>query len=92
MWVCGVPIVAQQKQIRPVSMRMRVQSLASLRAVCRRCSLDPLLLRLWHRLAVTAPIQPIAWEPPYAAGVALKRRKEGEKRNVGSTKEKHQRI
>ena len=27
---------------------------------------------LWHRPAVMAPIRPLAWEPPYAAGVALK--------------------
>ena len=28
-----------------------------------RCGLDPELLWLWHRLAVTAPIRPLAWEP-----------------------------
>ena len=31
---------------------------------------DAALLWLWHRLAATAPIQPLAWEPPYAAGAA----------------------
>ena len=31
---------------------------------------DPKLLWLWHRLAATAPIQPIAWELPYAANAA----------------------
>ena len=36
---------------------------------------DLALLWLWHRLAVTAPIWPLAWEPPYAMGVALKRKK-----------------
>jgi len=30
---------------------------------------------LWCRLAATAPIQALAWEPPYAVGMALKRRK-----------------
>ena len=29
-----------------------------------QCGLDPTLLWLWHRLAATAPIRPIAWEPP----------------------------
>ena len=29
---------------------------------------DPSLLWLWCRLAATAPIQPLAWEPPYAEG------------------------
>ena len=46
--------------------------------VCR-CSSDPtslwLWLWLWHRLAAAAPIRPLAWEPPYAAGAALKRKK-----------------
>ena len=36
---------------------------------------DPALLWLWCRLAATAPIQPLAWELPYAAGVALKKKK-----------------
>ena len=36
---------------------------------------DPVLLWLWPRLAATAPIQPLAWESPYAMGAALKRQK-----------------
>ena len=36
---------------------------------------DLALLWLWHRSAATAPIRPLAWELPYAAGVALKRPK-----------------
>ena len=36
---------------------------------------DPALLWLWHRPEATAPIGPLAWEPPYAMGVALKRQK-----------------
>jgi len=32
--------------------------------------LDPALLWLWLRLAATAPIRPLAWKPPYAAGAA----------------------
>ena len=36
---------------------------------CRRSS-DPELLWLWCRPAATALISPLAWEPPYAAGVA----------------------
>ena len=35
---------------------------------------------LWCRLAAIAPIQPLAWEQlPYAAGVALKSKKERER-------------
>ena len=40
-----------------------------------RCGSDPELLWLWHRPAATAPIGPLAWEPPYAVGVALKSQK-----------------
>ena len=29
-------------------------------------------LRLWYQLEAVAPIGPLAWEPPYAMGVALK--------------------
>jgi len=41
--------------------------------VGRRPGLDPELLWLWHRPAATAPIRPLAWEPPSAMGAALKR-------------------
>ena len=43
---------------------------------CRR-GLDPALLRLWLWLwlAATALTGPLAWEPPYAEGAALKRQK-----------------
>ena len=33
------------------------------------------LALLWCRPVATAPIQPLAWETPHAAGVALKRQK-----------------
>ena len=53
-------------------MRMRVWSLASLSGlriwyICE----------LWCRLEAIALIWPLAWGPPYAAGVALKRKKSG---------------
>ena len=37
-----------------------------------RHGLDPALLWLWHWLAAAATIGPLAWEPLYAPGVALK--------------------
>ena len=33
------------------------------------------MLWLWHRLAATTPIGPLAWEPPNAVGAAPKRQK-----------------
>ena len=77
--------MAQQKQIQLETMRLQVQSLASLSGlrihvamscgVGRRRSSDPVLLWLWYRLAAVAPIRPIAWEPPYVAGTALQKEK-----------------
>ena len=40
---------------------------------------DSVWLLLWHRLATTAPIGPLAWEPPYATGVALKDKRQKKK-------------
>jgi len=36
---------------------------------------DLALLWLWCRLVAAAPIGPLAWEPPYATGVALEKTK-----------------
>ena len=45
---------------------------------CRRGS-DPTLLWLWRRLVATAPIRPLAWEPPYAMEMAQKNSKKTKK-------------
>ena len=47
--------------------------------VGRRCGLDPLLLWLWCRPASIPLIRPLAWELPYAVGIALKKKSEKEK-------------
>ena len=36
---------------------------------CRR-GLDATLLWLWRRPVATAPVRPLAWEPPHAEGAA----------------------
>ena len=66
-------------------MKFQVQSLASqwvkessIAMICdvgHRCGWDPVLLWLWCRLEAVAPIRPLAWERPYAACVALKKKK-----------------
>ena len=43
--------------------------------VGRRHGSDPVVLWLWHRPPATALIGPLAWESPYAAGVALEKTK-----------------
>ena len=45
-----------------------------------RLVLDPALLWLWCRLAAAAPIGTLAWEPPYAVGVSLKKKKKKRER------------
>jgi len=46
-----------------------------------RCGSDPVLLWLWCRPVAAAPIQPLAWEPPYAVGAALEKAKRQKKKN-----------
>ena len=53
--------------------------------VGRRRGLDPVSLWLWCRPAATTPIRPLAWEPPYAVGAALKRTKRQKKRKKETT-------
>ena len=43
--------------------------------------LDPMLLWLWRRLASTALIRPLAWEPPYAVGAAQEMAKKTKNNN-----------
>ena len=45
-----------------------------------RCGLDLALLWLWYRPASAAPILPLAWELPYAAGAKIKKRKKKERK------------
>ena len=42
---------------------------------------DPVLLWLWCGLVATAPIRPLAWESPYAAGAALEKAKKDQKKS-----------
>ena len=56
--------------------------------VGRRRSSEPELLWFWHRPAATAPIRPLAWEPPYAPGAALEKAKRQKKRQKKKDKKK----
>ena len=46
----------------------------------RRHRLDVALLWLWHRMAAAGQIRSLAWEHPYAMGVAQKRQKKKKKK------------
>ena len=48
--------------------------------VGHRCGSDPVLLWLWRRQVATAPIGPLAWELPYAAGAAQEMAKKDKKK------------
>ena len=75
--------MVQQKRIQLGTMRLQARFLASINGLripycqelwCRsQTSSDLALLWLWCRPAATALIEPLAWEPPYAVGAALKR-------------------
>ena len=46
----------------------------------RRLGLDPAFLWLWRSPVATAPIGPLAWEPPSAAGAAQEKEKRQKKK------------
>ena len=76
-------------------MRLWVRSLALLSGLrirhchelwCRlQMCLGPMLLWIWRRLVATAPIRPLAWEPPYATGAALEKAKRQKEKNREGT-------
>ena len=79
-------------------MRFRVQSLASLSVkdpvamscgVGPRHGLDPPLLWLWCEPVATAPIRPLAWEPPYAAAAGPRKDKKKKKETKLNVKLKY---
>ena len=89
----GVAIVAQQKQIQLVSMSMWIRSLASLSDLwIRHCGELWCRLKIPLRSCIAAAIRPataaliwsLAWEFPYAVGVALKSGKKKKKKKNGT--------
>ena len=58
--------------------------------VAHRCGSDPVWLGLWCRLAAAAPTGPLAWDIPYAEGVALKRPKKKKKKKKTKRQEVRQ--
>ena len=58
--------------------------------VGQRHGLDPELLWLWRRQVATALIGPLAWEPPYAVGVALAKGKKTKKKKKKFHLQQHQ--
>ena len=50
--------------------------------VGHRHASDPALLWLWCRLGATVTIRPLAWELPYATGMALEKAKRQKKKSI----------
>ena len=67
--------MAQQKRIRLGTMRLWVQSLASLSGLGIQCCSE-----LWCGPVATSLITPLAWEPPYAMGGAIEKEKRPKKK------------
>ena len=84
-----VPLLFSGLRTQPVSVRTQVGSLASLSGLQMRCGCK-VHCRSQKRLrscvavavAAAAPIQPLAWELPCAAGAALKRKKNKEEKEA----------
>ena len=85
----GVPVVAQWLMnptrnhgcgFNPWSCWVKDLALRELWCRLQMRGSDPALLWLWCRPVATAPTRPLAWEPPYAAGVTLKGQKDKKKK------------
>ena len=93
----GVPVMVQWKRSQLGTMRLQVQSLASLSGLRIRCCHElwfrlQMQLRsagiwLWRRPAAVALIRPLAWEPPCAVGWDPKKIKKPKKKN--ESREQH---
>ena len=63
---------------KPTSIHEDVSSIPGIArsyGVSHRCGLDLALLWLGCRLAGASAIQPLAWDPPYAMGATVKRKR-----------------
>ena len=60
--------------------------------VGRRRGSDPALLWPWCRPVATAPIQPLAWEPPHAVEAALEKAKRQKKKKRKKNKKNRNRL
>ena len=79
-WVINPASIHENESLVPgLAQWVKGSGFAMSCGVVRRHGSDPMLLGLWHRPAAAAPIQPLAWELPYASGMALKHKKEKKK-------------
>ena len=72
----GIPIVAQG-----LTSPTRNHEVAGVIPGLAQWVKVPMLLWPWHRPVATAPIRPLAWDPPHATGVALEKAKRPPQKN-----------
>ena len=73
LWLTDLTRNHEVAGVTPASLSGLRISVAMMCGVGSRHGSDPAWLWLWHGPAATALIRPLAWEPPYTVGVALKR-------------------
>ena len=79
-WVRNPARIYEEESLIPgLTQWVKGSSTAVSCGVVHRCGSDLVLLWLWRRPAAAAPIWPLAWELPYATGLALKRQKKKKK-------------
>ena len=76
-WVKDLPSIHEDMGLIPgLAQWIKGSGMVTSCSVSCRHGSDVVLLRLWQSLAAIAPIRPLAWEPPYATGAALKRKQQ----------------
>ena len=77
---CGSVVTNQTSAYEDAGSIPGLASMAVSRGVGHRHGSGPELLWLWRRPAATAPIHLLAWELPYAKGMALNKDKKKKKK------------
>ena len=78
MWLSGNKLDEDLGLIPDLTQWVKDPALAVSSGVGGRHGSDLALLWLWRRPAAAGLILPLAWEPPYAVGAALKKEKKKE--------------
>ena len=88
MWLIGLrtqhSVCEEVGSIHGLTQWVKDPEVAASYGTGQRCGLNLALLWLWCRPAAEAPIGPLAWEPPYAAGETLKKKKKSTEASINN--------